>query len=49
MGASETINFTIAQETESKPFPTTLVAAASVSAAVVGASLLSVYFKKRKP
>jgi hypothetical protein len=49
MGASETINFTVARETESKPFPTTFVAAASVSAAVVGAGLLTVYFKKSKP
>jgi hypothetical protein len=49
MGVSETINFTVARETESKPFPTTFVAAASVSAAVIGAGLLIVYFKKCKP
>lgn len=51
-GASETIYFTIAQETEpepqqSEPFPTTLVVAASgASVAVVSVGLL-VYFKKR--
>ena len=45
IGASETINFTVAKETE--PFPTALVATASAaSAAVVGVGLL-VYFKKR--
>jgi parallel beta-helix repeat protein len=43
MAASETVTFTIPQ-----PFPTTLVAAASVAiVAVVGVGLL-VYFKKRK-
>jgi N-acetylneuraminic acid mutarotase len=46
IGASETINFTIAEETE--PFPTAIVATASgASVAAVGAGLL-VYFKKRK-
>jgi N-acetylneuraminic acid mutarotase len=45
-GFSETIHFTIAEET--KPFPTTLVAAASVAAAVVVGVGLLVYFKKRK-
>jgi len=46
VGASETIHFNIAEEPE--PFPTTLVAAASVATAVmVGVGLL-VYFKKRK-
>jgi hypothetical protein len=48
MGVSETINFTVAQETEPKPFPTPLVAVASVSAGVVGASLLVAYFKRRR-
>jgi hypothetical protein len=42
-GASETVHFTIA-----KPFPTALVAAASIATvAVVGIGLL-IYFKKRK-
>ena len=45
-GFSETIHFTIAEET--KPFPTTLVAAASVATAVVVGVGLLVYFKKRK-
>ena len=46
VGASETIHFNIAEEPE--PFPTTLVAAASVATAVmVGVGLL-VYFNKRK-
>jgi N-acetylneuraminic acid mutarotase len=45
-GVSETINFTVAEETE--PFPTAPVAAASVAiVAVVGVGLL-LYFKKRK-
>ena len=48
MGVSETINFTVAQQTEPKPFPTPLVAVASVSAGVVGAGLLVVYFKRRR-
>lgn len=44
---SETIAFTIL-EPEAEPFPTTLVATASVIAvAVVGIGLI-VYFKKRK-
>lgn len=48
MGASEKIFFTIIQETQSEPFPTTLVATASgASVAVIGMGLL-VYFKKRK-
>jgi hypothetical protein len=45
MGASETINFNVTQKTE--PFPTTIVAASTVSVAVVGAGFI-VYFKKRK-
>jgi len=44
-GASETITFTIARETE--PFPTTWLIAAVVLVAFVGLGLL-VYFKKRK-
>jgi len=48
MGVSETINFTVAQETEPKPFPITLVATASVSAGMVGAGLLVAYFKRRR-
>ena len=49
-GASETINFTIAEEPETipEPFPTTLVSVVSgASAVAVGAGIL-VYFKKRK-
>ena len=46
MGASETIYFTIAEPPE--PFPTTLLATASVtSVAIIGVGLL-VYFKKGK-
>ena len=44
-GASETINFTIAEPPE--PSPTTLVIASVITVAIVGISLL-VYFKKRK-
>ena len=45
MGASETISFTVAKP---EPFPTMLVAVASVAVVIlVGAGLL-VYFKKRK-
>jgi parallel beta-helix repeat protein len=48
MGASETIRFTIAEETELEPFPVVPVAIASVAAiAVVGVGLLF-YLKKRK-
>ncbi|MCJ7632509.1 hypothetical protein MUP77_08985 [Candidatus Bathyarchaeota archaeon] len=50
IGASGTIKFTIAQETEfqsPKPFPTTLVIASIASVAAIGLGLL-VYFKKRK-
>jgi len=43
-GASETITFTVADETE--PFPVALVAVAIVSMAVVGVGV-TVYFKKR--
>jgi hypothetical protein len=45
MGVSETVNFAVTQKTEVPP--TTIVAASTVSVAVVGASLL-VYFKRRK-
>ena len=48
MGVSETINFTVTQEIEPKPFPTSLVAVASVSAGVVGAGLLVAYLKRRR-
>jgi hypothetical protein len=44
MGASETINFTVTQKAE---LSTTIIAASIASVAVVGASLL-VYFKRRK-
>jgi hypothetical protein len=47
IGASETITFTIAKETETEPFPTTLVIAIIALVAFVGAGL-AVYFKKRK-
>ena len=52
-GASQTVYFIIAQETEPQPepFPTLLVVAVSVvvvAVVVVGVSVL-VYFKKRKP
>jgi parallel beta-helix repeat protein len=47
-GASETITFLITEETEPEPFPTALVAVASItSITVIGIGLL-VYFKKRK-
>jgi hypothetical protein len=45
VGASEAVYFTVA-EAEVEPFPTTLVAAASVVVAVVGLGLL-VYLRKR--
>ena len=45
-GASETVTFTVADET--KPFPTALVAVALVLMAVVGVCL-AVQFKKRSP
>jgi len=45
--ASETIYFSIAEEPEVEPFPTTLVIAPIASVAVIGLGLL-VYFKKRK-
>ena len=46
IGASETINFTIAKETP-EPFPTAIVATASgASVAVIGVGLF-VYFRKR--
>jgi parallel beta-helix repeat protein len=52
IGASETLNFTIAKAepsptTKPEPFPTTLVIASVITVAVVGIGLL-VYFKKRK-
>jgi N-acetylneuraminic acid mutarotase len=43
-GASQTIHFTIAEEPEPEPFPTTLVIAPAI-VAVIGVGLL-VYFKK---
>ena len=43
MGASETISFSVAEETE--PFPTALVATTSASVAVVGVGLI-VYLRK---
>ena len=46
IGTSETITFTIAEETETIPFTTTLVVASVIIVAVIGAGLL-VYFKKR--
>jgi hypothetical protein len=45
MGASETINFTVAQRIE--PSPATIAAASTVLVVVVGAGLL-VYFKKKE-
>jgi len=45
VGVSETVNFAVTQKTEVSP--TTIVAAYTVLVAVVGASLL-VYFKRRK-
>jgi hypothetical protein len=47
--ASQTIYFTIAQETEPQPepFPTTLVIGSVIAATVIGLGLL-VYFKKHK-
>ena len=46
-GTSKTITFTINEETESIPFPTTLVLASVITVGAVGIGLL-VYFKKRK-
>jgi hypothetical protein len=46
-GTSKTITFTINEETESIPFPTTLVLASGITVAVVVAGLLF-YFKKAK-
>lgn len=50
-GASETVNFTVAEDLEiqpePEPFPTTLVIASVATVAVIGAGLI-VYFKKRK-
>jgi hypothetical protein len=46
-GTSETINFTVAEETESEPFPATIVIASIITVAIVCLGLL-VYFKKRK-
>jgi len=47
-GASETINFSIAEpEPQSEPFPTTMVIAPIASVAIIGSGLL-VYFKKRR-
>jgi hypothetical protein len=49
LGVSETINFTVAGESESEPepLPTALVVAPIISVAVIGVGLL-IYFKKRK-
>jgi len=50
MGASEAFQFTVGQETQpetEQPFPTALIAYASVSVATVGAAIL-IYFKKRR-
>jgi N-acetylneuraminic acid mutarotase len=46
MGASETISFSVAEEPE--PFPTTLVAAASIAIVAVAGVGLLVYFRRRK-
>jgi hypothetical protein len=46
MGASETINFSIAKEQESESFPTTLVATSVILVAVIGVGLV-IYFRKR--
>ncbi|HEX9261801.1 MAG TPA: hypothetical protein VF893_04665 [Candidatus Bathyarchaeia archaeon] len=45
-GASQTVDFTIVEETE--PFPTLTVTAAAVIAVVVAGTGLPLYFKKRK-
>jgi len=45
MGASETVTFTVAVP---EPFPTVLVAVASVASIAVVIAGLLVYFKKRK-
>jgi multisubunit Na+/H+ antiporter MnhC subunit len=45
IGASETINFTIAK---TEPFPTALVITASGASLAIVAAALLVYFKKRK-
>jgi hypothetical protein len=47
LGASETVAFNIAKP-EPEPFPTKLVAAASVATVVVGDVGLLIYFKKRR-
>jgi len=46
IGVSEIMDFSVEAP---EPFPTTLVVAASVSVAIVGAGLLIVYFKRRNP
>jgi hypothetical protein len=46
-GASETITFTIAMESEAEPFPITPVIGSVITVAVICIGLL-VYFKKRK-
>lgn len=48
IGGSETIIFSIITVAEPEPFPTTLVAAASVATVVLVSAGLLVYFKKRK-
>lgn len=45
-GTSETITFTIVEETETMPFPTTFVVTSVIIVAVIGTGLL-IYFKKR--
>jgi hypothetical protein len=47
IGASETINFTVAKETESEPFPMAIVGVITASVVIVGVGLW-VYLKKRK-
>jgi hypothetical protein len=46
VGTSETLTFAIAEETDTMPFPTTLVVASVIIVAVIGTGLL-IYFKKR--
>ncbi len=47
-GASETVTFTVAQETEPQPFPTTLVIVAVIVVGAIAAAGLLFYFRKRK-
>ena len=51
IGVSQTINFTIAisqQISQSQPFPTTIVAVASITVMVIVVAALSVYYTQRK-